>query len=106
MLFKGDLAHMIRDGNYLYIFVVVDVYSRRLFTAALEKKDTFTVKKTLQKFFKEAGYKPKHFETDAGTEFTGLRTFYQENKIFFKVLQQSSKAVFAEVIIKNNFLFS
>ncbi|KAK9738994.1 Integrase core domain [Popillia japonica] len=56
------------DRGYKYILVVIDAFSKYLWTQPLKTKSAVEVKDAMDKILKE-GRKPKNLQTDAGKEF-------------------------------------
>ena len=67
-VFSGDfkdLGKLSRNNNrYRFILVVVDNFSRKLYTELLRKKTGLEVTRALKKIFKDAGAFPVYFFTD------------------------------------------
>lgn len=70
-LWQADLADMklySRDNRgYKYILVVIDSFSKYLWTQPLKTKGAVEVRDVMEKVLRES--KPKHLQTDAGKEF-------------------------------------
>lgn len=94
-LFECDLAVMTLFDNWKYILVVVDVFSRKLFTRKLKKKDAESVRRALQNIFREANVVPNTIATDKGAEFRGNAQFFKESDIFFQEKRGLNKAAMA-----------
>lgn len=57
--------------------LVIDLFSRKVFTEPLETKSKVNVLAAIKRVF-EAGQAPEVLETDSGTEFTSLRQDLKE----------------------------
>ena len=57
------------DGKWQHVLVVQDIYSRKLFTAPLERNDPDEVLRAFRSFVRAEG-EPHRVDTDAGPEFT------------------------------------
>lgn len=105
-LWQIDLAEMqpyahINKG-YKYILVVIDCYSKFVWTRPLKNKSSIDVANAMKSVFNESKYTPKHIQSDQGTEFY--------NKTFKKLMDKytvnhystysTKKAAFAERVIR------
>lgn len=85
-LWQMDLAEMQQhakdNGGHRYILVVIDCFSRHLWTRPLKNKTGEHVAAAFEKILKLCGRKPRHLQTDRGTEFY--------NKHFSKVAHRHS----------------
>lgn len=95
-LMQSDIAYMFEKNGYKYILVVCDIFSRHLWAEALKDKTAASVRKVLTGIFDSIPTSIEKFETDQGTEFSGLGKFFRERKILFKFKYQQHKANFAE----------
>ncbi len=96
ILWQADLAQMFEFDNKIGFLLCMDVFSRAIFCSVLKNKSAKEVQKAFIEIFKEAGLKPEKLETDQGSEFKGNRSFFEKEKIFFKVKIGRNKASFAE----------
>ncbi|KAK9730804.1 Integrase core domain [Popillia japonica] len=71
-LWQADLAdfklYSRENRRYKYILVVIDAFSKFLWTQPLKTKSAMEVKDAMDKILKE-GRHPKNLQTDAGKEF-------------------------------------
>ena len=58
-----------RNSGYRYILVVIDCYSKYVWTEPLKNKTAEVVSKAFKNVLKNAKYSPKNLQTDNGTEF-------------------------------------
>lgn len=105
-LWDADLMDMradakVNDGHN-YILVIIDVFSRFLWTKALKNKTMTEVKEAMGVIINEAGQSAQRLRTDGGREFTGkvMTNFYQQKNIHHYVAHNESKATFAERVIQ------
>jgi len=90
------------NKNYRYILVVIDSYSKFLWTRPLKNKTALEVSKAMQSIISKANYSPKHINSDQGSEFY--------NKLFKKLMKKydinhystysTKKAAIAERVIR------
>uniref|UniRef100_A0A1Y1MVM7 Integrase catalytic domain-containing protein n=1 Tax=Photinus pyralis TaxID=7054 RepID=A0A1Y1MVM7_PHOPY len=106
-LWQADLAEFIpyakENKGYKYILVVIDCFSKYLWTRGLKTKTGEEVTKAVQAIFKSTRRRPKNLQTDAGKEFY--------NKSFAKLMMQerinhystysTKKAALAERVIRS-----
>lgn len=97
-LIEADLAIMPYYNRNRYILVVIDVFSRRIYTRILTSKKPFKVIGGIQSIFDEVGIKPSIFQADRGLEFTSKETqeFFEKNNIRFNEKIGPYKAAMAE----------
>lgn len=85
-LWQIDLAEMQpyarENRGYRYIFVVIDCYSKYMWTRPLKNKTAREILKAMKEILKDADYAPKHIQSDQGTEFY--------NKHFTKLMEKYS----------------
>ena len=91
-LWQADIGQLFDHNEYTGFLLCIDVYSRRLFCRKLKTKSKQEVQKAFQEIFKESGIKPEKLETDQGSEFVSNRSFFESQKIFFKVKTGANKA--------------
>ena len=58
------------NGNFRYILVVIDAFSRYAWTRALKSKTAVESAAALNSIFEEMPFKPRFFASDQGNEFT------------------------------------
>lgn len=72
-LWQADLAEMqsyYRQNNgYRYILVVIDCFSKYMWTQPIKNKTSSDVLKAMKDIIQVAGYTPNNLQTDQGTEF-------------------------------------
>lgn len=73
--FQADLVEMIpyakQNQNYKYVLVVIDTFSKYLWTRPLKNKTCAEVAKAMQSIFDSDKRIPKNIQTDMGKEFYG-----------------------------------
>jgi hypothetical protein len=75
-----DLQKYARENdNYRYVLVLIDGFSRKLYTEPLKRKDAKTVLVGIKKVFKDIGTPPMFAQADSGGEF-----FNADVKAFLK----------------------
>ena len=99
-VFQADIAEMPTVGKFKAFLCCVDLFSRRIFCVLLKSKAAKEVRQAFKKIFKTAGIRPQQIETDRGSEFVGNKTFFHNEKIFYKIKVGKNKAAFAEHAIK------
>lgn len=67
-LVQCDLGQMYLKNGYRYFLAIVDVFSNKLWCYPLTSKDTQTVKKSFDEFFKSLPVMPTHISTDQGNK--------------------------------------
>ena len=99
-LFQADLGMFPRDSNgFKYFLVVIDIGSRFIWSQKFKTKTAQNVKKELKAIF--AIHRPAMFQSDAGSEFIGLKEWFKAQKVKFQIKSGANKASFAENAIKN-----
>ena len=105
-LWQIDLAEMqpyaSENKGYRYIFIVIDCYSKYLWTRPLKNKTGIEITKAMRSILRESKYSPKNLQSDQGTEFY--------NKNFSALMKQhvinhystctTKKAAIAERVIR------
>ena len=83
---QADIAYMFSENSYRYFLLVIDCYSKKVFTQKLKTKNGPEVAKALRSAFDELGVQIHVFETDRGSEFKSsqAKRLYQEKKIVYK----------------------
>ena len=81
-----DIAYMFSENDYRYFLLVIDCYSKRVYTQKLKRKSGPEVVKALRVAFDQLGVQIHVFETDRGKEFKSAeaKRLYQEKKIVYK----------------------
>ena len=98
---EADLADMNKysdeNDGYKYILVIIDTFSRYVWTRPLKSKSTKDTAEAFEDVFKE-GRTPDILRSDAGKEFTGnaLKKVLDEKNILHFVAQNETKASFSE----------
>lgn len=87
---------MYPKNDFKYFLTVIDVFSRKIFVEILKDKSAASTKKAFIKIFDEIPTEITKLECDAGTEFTGLTSFFKERHIYFHIKTGKNKANFAE----------
>ena len=101
----ADLMDMTRistyNNGYTYVLLVIDIFSRYVWTVPLKTKKGSEVKLAFEKILQE-GRQPENLRTDKGTEFTNnaLQSFFNNKAINHFVTQNETKANYAERAIK------
>ena len=105
-LWDGDLMDMrthakVNEG-YAYILVLIDVFSRFLWTRPLKTKTMSEVKQAMVDVMEKAGQAPQRLRTDGGKEFTGhiMKGLYKGYGLYHYVAHNESKATYAERVIQ------
>ena len=100
---QGDLIclpHLKKHNRgYVFIFTVIDVFSKVAYAIPLKNKTGLTLVKALKSIFKKSHQKPKKFQTDKGSEFLNktFQTYLKKEKIHFFVTQNEDiKAAIVE----------
>ena len=62
--FVTDLAYMFSENDFRYFLLVIDCYSKRLYTKALKTKSSPEVARALKEAFEDLGVQIHVFETD------------------------------------------
>ena len=84
--FIGDLSYIPTElkinNNYLYIFIIIDHFSKLLNAYLLKNKDHKSIVNCMEKFFKYYGL-PKEFGCDNGAEFLNkaVKNILEHNNI-------------------------
>lgn len=73
------------NDDYKYILCVIDIFSKIAFVRALKNKNVNSIINAFQNIFLEYGNKPKHIQSDKGSEFIAKRVqhFFRDNNINF-----------------------
>lgn len=105
-LWQIDLAELQpyakSNEGYRYILVVIDCYSKYLWTVAVKDKTGSTVTNAMKHVLKEAKYSPKHIQSDQGKEFfnKSFSSLMREYNINHYSTFSTKKAAIAERVIR------
>lgn len=105
-LWQADLAdmsaHAKSNKNHKYILIVVDCFSKYLWTRALKTKTGKDVRIALSSIFSEDKRIPKNFQTDAGKEFYNveLKKLLDKHNVNHYSTFTTMKAAMAERVIR------
>ena len=91
-VWQADIAQLFEYDGYLYFLLCIDIYSRRIFCEKLKSKSKLEVRNAFQKIFYEANVRPEKLESDQGSEFVSNLSFFEQQKIYFKVKVGANKA--------------
>lgn len=103
--FDGDTADMSfyssHNGGYKYFLLLIDIFSRYVWTVALKSKLGQETVKALQSVF-SGGRKPAHLRTDKGTEFLNryVEKYLKEAGIKHFETHNQTKSNYSERAIK------
>ena len=98
----ADLRSISRENdNYVFLLIVIDVFSKYLWVVPLKNKKSTTVKDAFEKIFVK-GRIPKKIHTDQGTEFFSKETekFLEKLGIKLYYINSEMKAAVAERVIR------
>lgn len=95
----ADLAHMYPFNQYNFFLLLVEAFSRKLFTQCLKTKSKSEVQRALKDIIMQNNLIIENFQSDAGREFVSQKDFFQANKIHFTVMSGKNKAALAEAAI-------
>lgn len=98
-LLQADLGVMFKFDSFYYFLLVIDVFSRRVFTRPLRTKETNTVKEAFEEIISEINNRIEVIQTDSGAEFKGLKRFFEEKDIRHQYKYGKTKCNFAESAI-------
>lgn len=79
-LIQADLAVMYKFEGFFYFLLIIDVFSRKIFCRPLKNKSSSEVKVAFDKIFTEINNPVRLIQTDQGTEFTGLKRYFEQEK--------------------------
>ena len=82
LVWQTDTGEMFEFEGYSYFLVVVDCFSRKLFTRPLEKLDGDTVKKAFLNIIRTENNNiyPPQIEADLGKEYFKIKKYLQKRK--------------------------
>jgi hypothetical protein len=101
-----DLMDMQKYAKYnkgnKYVLVVIDVFSRFLWTQPCLSKSSDNSLKAIKEIFNRTDRRPRYIRSDKGMEFLNkiVQNFFKEEKVKYIVTQSESKAAIAERVIK------
>jgi Integrase core domain/Chromo (CHRromatin Organisation MOdifier) domain len=98
-LLQADLGVMFKFEGFYYFLLVIDVFSRRIFTKPLRNKQILTVKEAFKTILEQITNRIEVIQTDSGAEFKGLRPFFDEQDIRHQYKYGKTKCNFAESAI-------
>lgn len=100
--FQADLIEFIphakENQNYKYALVVIDNFSKYLWTRALKTKQCVEVTKAMESIFNEDKRIPKNLQTDLGLEFYGSK--FQELMRRYKINHYSTYNITKAAIVE------
>ena len=91
-LWQADLAQLFEYNEFTGFLLCIDVYSRRLFCHKIKTKTKEEIQRAFKVIFRQANIRPEKLECDAGSEFVSNRSFFEEQKVYFKVKTGANKA--------------
>jgi transposase InsO family protein len=98
----ADMSSLSRwNGGVKFLLIWIDCYSRYLKVVPLKNKSAVSVAKAVSRLLQEQ--KPKHIQTDKGTEFTNAkvqRVMAEHDVNFYTTQDPDTKAAFAERVIR------
>ena len=99
--FQADLAHMPEVDHYNYFLLMVDLWSNYVYVKALKTKTEKEMKQAFDAIFEE-NHLPKFsgIGTDAGTEFTSLKDYFEQRNAHLYIRRGPNKAFQAENFIR------
>ena len=88
------------NNGFKYILIVIDIFSKYLYTEPLKTKNGTEMVQAFRKILKNTN-PPEHLRTDGGSEFRSvtISKLYRELNIEHYVTQSEHKAYFAERVI-------
>jgi hypothetical protein len=97
----ADTAHLRNwgnknDGGFRYFLLVIDIFSRYIWTRAMKEATSENVIKAMTSIFGE-GRIPQNIRTDRGREFLGKKTreFFENNNVHHFTTNNDTKANYA-----------
>ena len=106
LLYTADLIdyrrHSRVNQGYRYILVIVDAFSKFLWSIKLKRKNANELKAAFELFFKSSKRRPKYLWVDAGTEFfnSQVKAVLEKHKITLYHTHSKLKASIAEAFVK------
>ena len=96
LLWEVDLAQMsLKSGNkYRYFMLCVDVFSRKIWTSLMERKNRKAIEDAFNDVFKQSGSLPEKIQGDY--DFQYFQEFMREKKIYLRTVFRRGKAIIAE----------
>lgn len=98
-LMQADLGVMFKFEDFYYFLLLIDVFSRKIFTRPLKNKKTSTVKEAFEDIFETINNRISVMQTDSGAEFKGLKNFFASKNIRHQYKFGITKCNFAESAI-------
>lgn len=105
-LFQVDLAEMQnyakQNKGYRYILVVIDCYSKYVWTKPLKNKTGLEVSKAMKSVLTREGYSPRNLQSDHGTEMynSHFKKLMREHSINHYSTYSTKKAAIVERVIR------
>lgn len=93
---QADLGVMYSFNGFFYFLLVIDVFSRRIFTEPLKNKQIQTVKAAFENILAKINNRVNLVQTDKGAEMVGLKKFLEERSIRHQYKYGATKCTFAE----------
>ena len=96
LMFLTDKLFAPLNDGYLYILAIIDAFTKAIYIAPLKEKNTKTVTKLVEEWFKDE--RPKYLRVDAGGEFLSRQftQMCQRNGVKLYVAQEPIKCAFIE----------
>ena len=90
------------NGGYRYVILVIDVFSRYVWTEKVKNKKGYIVLAALKSIFQHAGRKPEYIRSDKGSEFVNkwVKEWLAKNHVEHILTNSEVKAALAERAIK------
>lgn len=85
--------------GFKYFLVVVDVFSKHLYTRSLKSKSAQEVGKEFESIYNEFQTPIYKLESDQGAEFLGNKALFKKLNIYYHTKVSRNKASFAEASI-------
>lgn len=98
-LLQSDLGVMFKFENFYYFLLVIDVFSRKIFTRPLKNKKTSTVREAFDEILQDINNPISVIQTDSGAEFKGLKSYFDSKNIRHQYKYGLTKCNFAESAI-------
>lgn len=93
-----DIGLMFQYKTSRNFFILVDVFSHRIYAELLEDKTAEATIRAMDKIFKEIGMFPEICQSDKGLEFRSPKTqqYFKKHNIYWKGKSSGAKANYAE----------
>ena len=97
-----DLMEMPKDKTYKYCLVVIDMWSKYLWLAALENKTGSLVTEAMQEIINQSKRNPLKINSDRGKEFlnNNFQKFLKDNSIELYHVESENKSSIVERVIR------